>query len=105
MDRLVADGLISRETPPENRRVVYGRVTDAGLVVLARARKVFEASLEQSFARHLSSEEIQQLRQILRRLLEANGAWEEHRCLPAFDGPEGLTAQATGLVSSTGQAQ
>jgi DNA-binding MarR family transcriptional regulator len=92
MDRLVANGLISRETPPDNRRVVYGRMTDAGLTVLARGRAVFRHSLQQSFSRHLSGEEVLQLRHILRRLLEGNGAWEEHRCLPAFDEPEGRTA-------------
>jgi DNA-binding MarR family transcriptional regulator len=85
VDRLEADGLIEREIPPDNRRVIYGRITEAGLDALGRGRAVFMASLDDAFSRHLSDPEVEQLRRIVRRLLEGNGAWEDHRCLPAFD--------------------
>jgi DNA-binding MarR family transcriptional regulator len=85
VDRLESDGLIAREVPPDNRRVTYGRITEAGLNALRAGRAVFMAGLEDAFSRHLSDPEVGQLRHILRRLLEGNGAWEDHRCLPAFD--------------------
>jgi DNA-binding MarR family transcriptional regulator len=88
VDRLEADGLIAREIPPDNRRVIYGRITDAGLEALEKGSAVFMAGLADAFSRHLSDREVQQLRGILRKLLEGNGAWEDHRCLPAFDAQE-----------------
>src|SRR5215472_3062216 len=62
VDRLAANGLISREIPPDNRRVIYGRITDAGLAGLGRARATFMAGLEDAFSRHLSEPEVAQLR-------------------------------------------
>jgi DNA-binding MarR family transcriptional regulator len=91
VDRLEAGGLIAREVPPDNRRVTHGRVTDAGLRTLERARETFTAALDDAFARHLSDVEVGRLRAILRKLLEGNGAWDEHRCEPAFDG-QGVAA-------------
>ena len=88
VDRLEANGLISREIPPENRRVIYGRITEAGLQALEAARRIFMAGLGDAFSRHLSEREVAQLRRILRKLLEGNGAWEDERCLPAFDAPQ-----------------
>jgi DNA-binding MarR family transcriptional regulator len=85
VDRLEASGMISREVPPDNRRVIYGRITEAGLDALGRARAIFMAGLDDAFSRHLSDGEVAQLRRILRKLLEGNAAWEDHRCLPAFD--------------------
>jgi DNA-binding MarR family transcriptional regulator len=85
VDRLAAHGLITREVPPENRRVVYCRITGEGLAALEKGRAIFMAGLEETFSRHLSDAEVRQLRHILRKLLEGNGAWEDHRCLPDFD--------------------
>jgi DNA-binding MarR family transcriptional regulator len=85
VDRLEANGFISREVPPENRRVVYGRITDAGLETLRRAYVIFQQVLEDAFSRHLSEAEMRELRQIVRKLLEGNGAWDDHRCMPGFD--------------------
>ena len=97
VDRLEANGLIVREVPPDNRSVIHGRITDAGLEVLERARSVFVAGLEDAFSRHLSDAQVAQLRGILRRLLEGNGAWERHRCMPALDDPDrGSRAPAAG---------
>jgi DNA-binding MarR family transcriptional regulator len=85
VDRLEANGLIAREVPPDNRRVIYGRITDAGLAALEKGSAVFMAGLEDAFSRHLADAEVQELRGILRKLLEGNGAWEDHRCLPDFE--------------------
>jgi DNA-binding MarR family transcriptional regulator len=94
VDRLEANRLIAREVPPDNRRVIYGRITEAGLDALEKGRANFMAGLQDSFSRHLSDAEVLQLRCILRKLLEGNGAWEDHRCLPAFgERPEAAPAE------------
>lgn len=89
VDRLETHGLISREVPADNRRVIYSRITEAGMDALGKGQPIFMTGLEDFFARHLSDSEIRQLRHILRKLLEGNGAWEYHRCMPDFDGQRG----------------
>jgi DNA-binding MarR family transcriptional regulator len=83
-DRLEQDGLISRQTPRENRRVVNVRLTDRGRSVLAEARRTFAEGLGESFSAHISEAEVTSLRRLMRKLLEGNGAWVEARCEPAF---------------------
>jgi DNA-binding MarR family transcriptional regulator len=81
-DRLERDGLIARETPKDNRRVVEVKLTPRGRTVLNRADRVFREVLEETFASHLSEAEVLSLRHIMRKLLERNGAWAEARCEP-----------------------
>jgi len=81
-DRLDRDGWITREIPPQNRRVVRVRLTDRGLSVLEKADRTFRDVLEQSFSSHLPDEEMTSLRRILRKVLEGNGAWAAARCEP-----------------------
>jgi DNA-binding MarR family transcriptional regulator len=81
-DRLVKVGLIERETPRENRRVVQVMLTDRGRAVLKQADRVFRNTLHEAFAAHLSETEVASLRRTLRKLLERNGAWLEARCEP-----------------------
>ncbi len=83
-DRLEGDGLITRETPHDNRRVVHARLTAKGVSVLGRARRVFGEALDDAFSAHLSDSDVSALRRLLRTLLEANGAWVDSRCNPAF---------------------
>jgi DNA-binding MarR family transcriptional regulator len=83
-DRLEKDGLISRETPKENRRIVHVRLTERGRGVLAEARRVFADTLGDTFSAHLSDAEVGSLRRLMRKLLEGNGAWEDHRCEPGL---------------------
>ena len=82
-DRLEAAGLIVRETPRDNRRVVEVRLTDHGKELLGRADRVFKDALQDTFASHLSDAELSTLRALMRRLLEKNGAWSDARCLPS----------------------
>ena len=81
-DRLEKDGLIERETPPDNRRVVLVKLTDRGRKVLAQADQAFRNALDESFSSHLSDAELADLRGLMRKLLEANGAWTAARCSP-----------------------
>ena len=81
-DRLEKDGLIVRETPRENRRIVRVQLTGKGQKVLAHADETFRAALQDTFGDHLTDNEVLQLRKELRKLLEKNGAWQEARCDP-----------------------
>jgi DNA-binding MarR family transcriptional regulator len=81
-DRLEKAGLIKRETPRDNRRVVLVELTETGRRQLAKADRVFRTALEESFGAHLSGNEVIQLRRLMRQLLEGNGAWQEARCSP-----------------------
>jgi DNA-binding MarR family transcriptional regulator len=82
VDRLERDGLIERETPADNRRVVLVKLTDQGRKVLNQAAEAFRQELRESFSSHLSEGELAELRRLMRKLLEGNGAWTASRCSP-----------------------
>jgi DNA-binding MarR family transcriptional regulator len=81
-DRLEKDGLIQRETPRDNRRVVLIKLTDRGRKVLGEADEAFREALRQSFSSHLSDGELAELRRLMRKVLEGNSAWTAARCSP-----------------------
>jgi DNA-binding MarR family transcriptional regulator len=81
-DRLERAGLIERETPRENRRVVHVKLTERGREVLGRADRAFREVLQEVFGMHLTEDEVASLRASLRKVLEGNGAWSEERCDP-----------------------
>jgi DNA-binding MarR family transcriptional regulator len=84
-DRLVAKGLIGRQVPDDNRRVVRVTLTQLGREALEAADLIFHDFLEHSFTAALTEEEVGLLRSLLRKLLEHNAAW-------APDRPGSLTA-------------
>jgi DNA-binding MarR family transcriptional regulator len=84
-DRLERDGLIARETPRENRRIVRVQLTDRGRKVLADANEIIRTTLQEVLGDHLTESEVTELRALLRKLLERNGAWQEARCAPSLD--------------------
>jgi DNA-binding MarR family transcriptional regulator len=86
-DRLEKDGLIVRETPRENRRIVRVQLTDHGRKVLGEADKTFRTTLHETFGAHLGDNEVAELRRVLRNVLEKNGAWQEARCDPTLAKP------------------
>jgi DNA-binding MarR family transcriptional regulator len=81
-DRLEKTGLIARETPADNRRVVLVRLTDRGRKVLEQADAAFRKQLTKSFAAPLDPRDLADLRRLMRKLLESNGAWQDARCAP-----------------------
>jgi DNA-binding MarR family transcriptional regulator len=86
-DRLEKDGLIVRETPKENRRIVRVLLTDKGKKVLVNADETFRTTLQETFGEHLTDAQVADLRAYMRRLLEKNGAWQEARCDPGAAKP------------------
>ena len=87
-DRLAKDGLIVRETPRENRRIVRVQLTERGRKVLAEADETFRGALQEAFGDHLTEREVSDLRSSFRTLLEKNGAWQEARCDPGLATPK-----------------
>ncbi|MFJ9852835.1 MarR family winged helix-turn-helix transcriptional regulator [Streptomyces sp. NPDC101150] len=80
IDRLEKDGLIVRERDAEDRRVVYSRLTDAGL---AKVDEVFAEHLdnERRMLGGMSPAECRQLARLLRKL--------EHSILASDEEPAG----------------
>lgn len=69
LDRLDAEGLITRSRDPDNRRVQRVELTDAGRAAFQRLRKVAQA-FDTRLRGGLSDAELVQLRRLLERLDE-----------------------------------
>ena len=84
VDRLEKRALVAREMSDADRRVIHARLTDEGRDVVERAKPVLARSVEAFFSAHLSDADIAGLRSALKRVLEGNGSWAEHRCSPTY---------------------
>lgn len=73
VDGLVAAGLIERASCPEDARVSYAQLTDAGYEKLREAGCTHLASIRRMFLEHYSAAEIEQLASLLGRLPGAQG--------------------------------
>jgi DNA-binding MarR family transcriptional regulator len=73
IDGLVANGLIERISCPNDARVSYAHLTDAGFDKLRQAGCTHVASIRRLFLEHFSPEEIEQLAVMLGRLPGAAG--------------------------------
>jgi len=77
VDGLVDGGLIERVSCPNDARVSYAQLTDAGYEKLRDAGCTHIASIHRLFLEHFSGEEIEQLAELLSRL---PGARREGSC-------------------------
>jgi DNA-binding MarR family transcriptional regulator len=68
VDGLVAAGLIERVSCPDDARVSYAKLTEAGYEKLRDAGCTHVAGIRHLFLEHYSSEEIEQLAALLSRL-------------------------------------
>lgn len=80
IDRMEEAGLVTRDACPTDRRVTYAVITAKGRKTLQRTTPVFIEGVQEYFASHLSDADARGLRAALRKVLEGNGRWEEHRC-------------------------
>lgn len=69
IDRLESKGLIHRERCPNDRRLVYLELTEAGVAVWPRMKEVARRTLNR-FLRGFTKAEARQLESFLRRMLE-----------------------------------
>lgn len=87
VDRLVAQGFVTRAQPPDDRRTVYALLEPEGRSAVERAIPVYVRAVSDQLGRHLSSADLAQLRRVLRVVLEGSGHWDEVRCNPHPDAP------------------
>lgn len=71
--RMEEEGLVERETPRDNRRATYARITGKGLAAFERAQPVHLATVEAVFSRHLDDRQAAVLRTAFARVMVGNG--------------------------------
>ena len=71
VDRMVVAGLVRREPCPEDRRVSYVAMTEAGAAALHRSGPDHFRSVRQHFTRHLNPEDLPVLESFFARVLQA----------------------------------
>jgi len=72
VDELVADGLVGRETNPDDRRSAFAVITDAGRRRLRAAAPVYLAGIDRHFSTQLTRSEAGVLHAALERVLAAH---------------------------------
>jgi DNA-binding MarR family transcriptional regulator len=70
IDRMEAAGLVRRERPPEDRRVVKVLLTPTGLDTLNAARAVHRRGIQEHFVSHLDPTELEALAEMLHGVRE-----------------------------------
>jgi DNA-binding MarR family transcriptional regulator len=76
--RIEEAGLVRREVPPENRRVTYAVLTDAGRETAERVRGVHEELVKRYFSDAIDEDDAEHLLRTAVRILELTGdrcAW------------------------------
>src|SRR3954449_10520637 len=73
VDRLERDGLVCRCSCENDARGAYAVITDSGRERLAQARDSHVAAIRTLFLAHYSEAELEQLGELLSRLLPADG--------------------------------
>ena len=68
IDRMAAEGLVTREPVDEDARGAYVNISDAGREMQKRMWPVYQGAISNRFARHLNRAEIESLGQILTKL-------------------------------------
>ena len=68
IDRMEAGGLVRRERPPEDRRVVKVLITPKGLKTLQDARAVHHRGVQEHFVQHLNPREFAALTAALEKV-------------------------------------
>lgn len=68
VDRLEAEGFVTRVRPENDRRSILVVLTDDGRATLERARASHRHSIEEHFARHLSDTDVKALSRALEKL-------------------------------------
>jgi DNA-binding MarR family transcriptional regulator len=70
IDKMEEAGLVRRERPPEDRRVILVSLTDAGVEALEAARLVHRRGIDEHFAEHLDARDLAALERTFRKVSE-----------------------------------
>ena len=75
---------VTREQPPDNRRLVFAVLTPEGEeACLGTTARVYRAALADEFTSLLNDRDLADLRRIGRKLLEGHGRWDVKRFAPS----------------------
>jgi DNA-binding MarR family transcriptional regulator len=88
VDRLAREGWVRRELSDLDRRFVYAALTEQGHAKVRASVPVFAEAVRDVFLRHISEQDVSDLRRILRKLLEGHGLWSDARCSPDIGSSE-----------------
>lgn len=70
IDRMEEAGLVRRERPPGDRRVVLVQMTEPGAAALGRARVVHRDGIRRHFTEHLTDADLARLQRMLEKVRE-----------------------------------
>jgi DNA-binding MarR family transcriptional regulator len=70
IDKMEEAGLVRRERPPEDRRVILVSLTDAGVEALEAARLVHRRGIGEHFVEHLDARDLVALERTFRKVSE-----------------------------------
>lgn len=93
VDRMEAAGLVAREPSPDDRRVTWAVITDAGREAFESAMPVHLRTIEEHFTSQITDEESRVLRTALGKVLTAAGKGKI-ACSPADFEPVARSSRA-----------
>jgi DNA-binding MarR family transcriptional regulator len=74
--------LVERQGDPDNLRITYAAITEAGRTTLRQVTPVFFGHIKEHFAGHMSADEAHTVLGAMNRVLEAGGGRTEAPSLP-----------------------
>jgi DNA-binding MarR family transcriptional regulator len=83
IDTLEARGLVARRSCPGDSRVVHATITPEGNALVARAQETFFEAIETRFLGRLTCDEVEQLGELLGRLIEGRLGEQCPNAVPA----------------------
>ncbi len=96
LDRLVRDGLVTREQCPSDRRGTFAVLTDAGFARLTAAAPVHLEGVRRHFVDRLTREQLDAVAEAMEAVMETGSAW------PAEGAECGATASADASCDAAG---
>jgi DNA-binding MarR family transcriptional regulator len=73
IDRLAREGLIERTPCPDDARGAFAVLTDSGVARLEQVTPAYVGAVREDFLAHFSPDDLVQLAEFWRRLLDGNG--------------------------------
>jgi DNA-binding MarR family transcriptional regulator len=70
IDKMEAEGLVRRERPADDRRVILVHITPAGLEALQAARMVHRRGIQEHFVQHLDKRDLAALERMFEKVSE-----------------------------------
>ena len=69
LDKMVEEGLVERVLDPDDRRLVYARLTGAGRELAAELMQAHQQRIREYVVQHLSEDEVGTVREAFERIL------------------------------------